>query len=302
MDNIVKRIKELDAPVSVRMNIGTDTIPPDILKTEFEKRWMTSNAMKEAIISYCKIVIDAVKDIVPAITIPTEKFLLYGSDGMEALFHVSKYAQESGLLVIEDANISVPYSVDEIKQLLDFRLGMPPIDELKQRIYFNDFLTFNPYLNSDIIRELSIFSKLHKKYGFITLRMTNIVNCPDQLIAYPVKDLTECPLYMKLCNEIDIFSDSGENGFKNVGISITFKKYSNELKTLKLLFPDIFMHLRNYDANNLDSTACVLKDFHGILDIDEPFVAPSNPSYVGLSMERAIQTSCNEIISKIRSF
>lgn len=302
MDNIVKRIKELDAPVSVRMNIGTDTIPPDILKTEFEKRWMTSNAMKEAITSYCKIVIDAVKDIVPAITIPTEKFLLYGSDGMEALFHVSKYAQESGLLVIEDANISVPYSVDEIKQLLDFRLGMPPIDELKQRIYFNDFLTFNPYLNSDIIRELSIFSKLHKKYGFITLRMTDIADYPDQLIAYSVKDLTECPLYMKLCHEIDIFSDSGENGFKDVGISIKFKKYSNELKTLKLMFPNIFMHLRNYDANNLDSTACVLKDFHGILDIDEPFVAPSNPSYVGLSMERAIQTSCNEIISKIRSF
>lgn len=300
MDKLYERIKELKLPISVRLDVSTNSIPKEILDKEIERRWKTPNAIREAMIVYCKLVIDAIKDRVAAITLPTDKFMMYGSDGIDAMVDITRYAHEAGLLIIEDANLGV-CTDEEISNTLEYRLGIPSVSDLKQRVFYNDFMTFNPYSSSSIIENLAEYSKRYEKYGFIAVKPTRSPDDPsDEMVAYHFKNFTTCPIYMKLCHQIEKMDYTGNSGFSNVGISVSFPEYSDSLIRMRQTFPSLFMHLRYYH-NLLDSTVPAVKNYGGIVDVISPFNAPNNPTYAGLSIERAIRQNISEIQSFYKS-
>ena len=291
MDNLAKAIHEKGNPISVRLDAGVNTIPSSILDKEIEKRWMTPNAIKEAMILYCKLVIDAVKQLVPAITIPTDSFMMYGFNGMEALMQISKYASDNNLIVIEDANLSSSINMDEV---IEYRLGVPSIDKLKQRVYFNDFITINPYSSADVISRIADYSQRENKYGFI-------VNRPIKDLGIWSKEVSSStgliPLYMKIPEDIKNTNILTKEKFHIVGVSMAFS-HPNELMKFRMDYPNLFIHLRNY--SNLSEVKHVFRYKGIIADSDIPFLAGKDPSYAGLSLEAAIRQSTLELIGSIK--
>lgn len=297
MRTLMQRIKVKEAPISVRLCASIYTIPPEILEVEFAKRWRTPNAVKEAAIKYSKICIDAVKDLVPAVTLPTNYFTLYGSDGMDALIRISQYAQEQGLSVIEDCNITAE-NADEIDGILEHRLGMPSVDKLKQRVFFNDFITMNPWSNPDIISHAAIFSKRENKTVLLTIRPNDDPGMYDTDVSIVGYANPSAPMYFKLCHTINKVNIVNEDGFSVIGVSAAFKENSTEFKRIRMEFPNLFIHARGY--KNLSSIAGALKHEGAIADTDIPFTAFKNPSYAGMSIEKAIKESTKEIIMNIK--
>ena len=291
MDNLAKAIHEKGNPISVRINASVDTIPPSILGKEIEKRWMTPNAIKEAMVIYSKIVIDSIKDMVPSITIPTDNFMMYGFNGMEALMQITRYANEAKLIVIEDANLS---STTNMSEIIEFRLGTPSIDKLKHRVFFNDFITISPYSNADVISKIADYSRKEKKYGFIVNRPTKDLGIWSKEIS---SENGSIPLYMKIPNDIKNLSIFTDGGFYIVGVSMAFS-HPNEIMKLRMDYPTLFIHIR--DFSNIASIKHLFKHKGIIVDSDIPFLAGKDPSYEGLSMPAIIRQATLELIQTIK--
>src|SRR5687768_15465862 len=87
-DALVRRVKELGTPCIV----GLD---PDLTKVP-EKT-------PEGVLTFCKTVVDAVHDLVPAVKPQSAYFERLGSAGARVLAETISYARSRGLLVILDA-------------------------------------------------------------------------------------------------------------------------------------------------------------------------------------------------------
>ena len=74
--------------------------------------------------------------------------------------------------------------------------------------------------------------------------------------------------------------------------------HPNELIKFRMDYPNLFIHLRDYQ--NLIEIKHILKHKCIICDSDIPFLAGKDPSYDGLSLEAAIRQATLELIESIR--
>lgn len=94
-DRLAERIGRVGSPVCVGLDPVLDRLP-QIVRAE---HWEPT----AAIASFCRVVIDAVADLVPAVKPQSACFERYGAKGVAALEHVCAHAKQKGLIVVLDA-------------------------------------------------------------------------------------------------------------------------------------------------------------------------------------------------------
>lgn len=172
IDKLIEKIIKLKAPIVVGLDPILDMIP-DVYKSESvdgNERFKTPGSV---IFDFNKDIIDAVVDYVPAVKPQIAYYEAYGIDGLIAFQKTVQYAQEKGLIVIEDAKRNDIGS--SAQAYAEGHLGHSISVDGKQKItLFNvDCMTVNPYLGSDGIEPFTKVCDSENKGIFVLVKTSN---------------------------------------------------------------------------------------------------------------------------------
>jgi orotidine-5'-phosphate decarboxylase len=298
IDNLINMIKLKGNSLCIGLDTTIDIIPNEILENEINKKWYTSRGYTSAILKFNKIIIDIVHEFVPAILVNITYYEKYGVSGLKVFMDTINYAKEKGLITIGDIKRS---------EYVESYLGKLLIHKIRQSSYNSDFITTNPYLGIETIEPFVEDCKNYKKGMFVILKTVG-KDFKDLIIEDPNKPGARNPLYYKLADDIDNLGKYiiGENGFSSIG-AVVGSTHSSQLKYLREQYANMFFLLpenkiREDIINNL-IPAFYRKDKLGALIVksDKILTAYKNPTYSGLSLEKAILEETKNTINQIES-
>ena len=147
INQLVKKIKEMEAPIVVGLDPMWNYIPQHIQKKAVDEMGETLEAAAEAVWQYNKGIVDAICDIVPAVKPQIAMYEQFGIPGLAAFKKTVDYCKQKGLIVIGDVkrgdigSTSAAYATGHIGKVQIGNTKIAPFDE--------DFITVNPYLGTD---------------------------------------------------------------------------------------------------------------------------------------------------------
>lgn len=202
MDTLVEAIRNCDNPSVVGLDPTIALLPPPLLAQtrslhadmntiEAQASWAAT--VNQCFVAFNQCIIDAVKDIVPAVKVQIAMYEALGPAGMVAYVQTCKAAHDAGLYVIGDikrgdiGSTAAAYAshLSGIPRLNNETSGTASGDESKisgvfhndaETNYFpwyEDSVTVNPYLGSDGIIPFTEAAKLSDKDIFVLIRTSN---------------------------------------------------------------------------------------------------------------------------------
>ena len=102
INQLVKKIKEMEAPIVVGLDPMWNYIPQHIQKKAVDEMGETLEAAAEAVWQYNKGIVDAICDIVPAVKPQIAMYEQFGIPGLAAFKKTVDYCKQKGLIVIGD--------------------------------------------------------------------------------------------------------------------------------------------------------------------------------------------------------
>ncbi len=171
INQLVKKIEELKAPIVVGLDPMMNYVPEHIQKKAFAEYGETLKGAGEAIWQYNKQIIDAIYDLVPAVKPQIAMYEQFGIEGLVAFQKTCNYAKEKGLVVIGDikrgdiGSTSTAYAVGHV--------GQVKVGSQLYRGFDEDFVTVNPYLGSDGVKPFIDVCKEEKKGIFVLVKTSN---------------------------------------------------------------------------------------------------------------------------------
>ena len=142
-DQLLLKIREKKNPCIVGLDPRVDQIP-EHLKADKKGYDNPFEAVRDTLIDFNRLLIDAIKDIVPAVKPQMAFFEQYGSAGVQAFEATVKYAKQNDLIVIEDAKRNDIGST--VRAYANGHLGEVTMLDNSQRPSFNaDFLIVSPF-------------------------------------------------------------------------------------------------------------------------------------------------------------
>ena len=171
INQLVKKIKEMEAPIVVGLDPMWNYIPQHIQKKAVDEMGETLEAAAEAVWQYNKGIVDAICDIVPAVKPQIAMYEQFGIPGLAAFKKTVDYCKQKGLIVIGDVkrgdigSTSAAYATGHIGKVQIGNTKIAPFDE--------DFVTVNPYLGSDGVNPFIKVCQEEKKGMFILVKTSN---------------------------------------------------------------------------------------------------------------------------------
>ena len=171
INQLVKGIKEKDAPIVVGLDPMLSYVPEHLVKDAFAAYGETLEGACEAIWQFNKGIIDATYDLIPAVKPQVAMYEQFGVEGMKAFKKTCDYAKSKGLVIIGDikrgdiGSTSAAYAVGHLGRVQVGSKSYVPFDE--------DFATVNPYLGSDGVKTFIEVCKEEKKGLFILVKTSN---------------------------------------------------------------------------------------------------------------------------------
>lgn len=156
IDKLIEAIKEKKSPCIVGIDPEYEKLPA-CYKTD-------DPAPHDAVLQWAMDVIDAVRDIVPAVKPQIAFFEVYGADGIRIHQKIVEYAHRSGLLVIDDSkrgdigNTARAYAYAHLAK-------NGPLNA--------DFLTISPFLGTDSILPFLEVARRDGKGLFVLVKTSN---------------------------------------------------------------------------------------------------------------------------------
>jgi len=170
-DELIQKIITKKNPSVIGLDPNIEEIP-DFLKFDGNNYVNPFEAIRDVFIRFNKSIIDAVKDIVPAVKPQIAYYEKYGSEGLKAFEETVKYAKQNGLVVIEDGKRNDIGST--AKAYADGHLGVVKTIDGKNVSSINvDYLTVSPYLGSDGLKPFIEVCKSYGKGIFILVKTSN---------------------------------------------------------------------------------------------------------------------------------
>lgn len=155
IDKLHEKIRKLKNPSMVDFSVGQDSIPAHILQQEADEL--------TAYVRFCRELMQALKDTVPAVRFRFDTFALMGQQGLPALSSLLREAGELGYYVLLDGpGILTPWDAERTAQVL---FGM-------EQYYPCDGLLISPYIGSDAVKPFLPYCKDGKDL-FIVVRSPN---------------------------------------------------------------------------------------------------------------------------------
>lgn len=154
IDKLHEKIRKLKNPSMVDFSIGQDSIPAHILQQEADEL--------TAYVRFCRELMQALKDTVPAVRFRFDTFALMGQQGLPALSSLLREAGELGYYVLLDGpGILTPWDAERTAKVL-FGTAQYPCDGL----------LISPYIGSDAVKPFLPYCKDGKDL-FIVVRSPN---------------------------------------------------------------------------------------------------------------------------------
>lgn len=100
INQLVKNIKKLDAPIVVGLDPMLSYVPEHIQKAAFDEYGETLEGAAEAIWQYNKGIIDSTYDLIPAVKPQIAMYEQFGVPGLAAFQKTCEYAKSKGLVII----------------------------------------------------------------------------------------------------------------------------------------------------------------------------------------------------------
>ncbi|MDO5147142.1 MAG: orotidine-5'-phosphate decarboxylase [Eubacteriales bacterium] len=171
IQELIKNIKEKDAPIVVGLDPMLDYVPEHIFRDACDACGETLEAAGEAIWQFNKGIIDATFDLIPAVKPQIAMYEQFGIEGLKAFKRTCDYAKSKGLVIIGDikrgdiGSTSEAYAVGHVGRVTIGTHTYSPFTE--------DFITVNPYLGSDGVKPFLKVCKEEKKGMFILVKTSN---------------------------------------------------------------------------------------------------------------------------------
>ena len=171
IQELIKNIKEKDAPIVVGLDPMLGYVPEHIVKDAFAADGENLAGAAEAIWQFNKGIIDATYDLIPAVKPQIAMYEQFGLEGLKAFKRTCDYAKSKGLVIIGDikrgdiGSTSEAYAIGHVGQVQIGNQSFSPFTE--------DFITVNPYLGSDGVKPFIKVCKEENKGMFILVKTSN---------------------------------------------------------------------------------------------------------------------------------
>ncbi len=262
IDKLIDKIKITGNPTVVGLDPNQAFIPQFIKEEAFAKYGKTLKGMGKAILTFNKMIIDEIYDLVPAIKPQIAMYERYGISGLKAYVKTIEYAKKRGLIIIGDIKRSDIASTGQAYS--DGHIGRADVDGIGYEVFKEDFITLNPYLGSDSITPFIKDCKEYEK-GLFVLAKTSNPNSGE------IQDLIVdgVPLYEKVGSLISKWGEEliGNNGFSEVG-AVVGATHPEQAKRLREVMPHTFFLVPGYGAQGgkaEDLAVCFNKDGLGAI-------------------------------------
>ena len=242
INQLVKGIKEKDAPIVVGLDPMLSYVPEHLVKDAFAAYGETLEGACEAIWQFNKGIIDATYDLIPAVKPQVAMYEQFGVEGMKAFKKTCDYAKSKGLVIIGDIKRGDIGSTSEAYA----RGHLGPVKVGSRSLYgFNeDFVTLNPYMGSDSINPFINTAKKEKKGAFILVKTSNPSSgeFQDRLIDGR-------PLFEYVAEKVNEWGSDyvGECGYSYVG-AVVGATYPEQARITRKLMPKAYILVPGYGA------------------------------------------------------
>ncbi len=237
-----ERIRRSKSPVMVGLDPYLPILPPHIVREAFAEHGQTLHGAAEAYARFCAELLDALKDVAPAVKLQSACFEALGADGIAVMQRLSVYAKKLGYYVLIDSMRGDVGSVAEIYAQAMF--GEVPVGETAHCLYACDALTVNGYLGSDGIKPFLPYCKRDGKNIFLLLKTSNRSSreVQDLLSGDRVVYTAMADLVMRWST--DLF---GKNGYSEIG-AVVGATFPQTLRLLREKYDRLFFLVPGYGA------------------------------------------------------
>lgn len=234
IDYLQEKIRKLKNPSVIDFDILPEHMPSYLLEEE--------GTFVKAYERFCKELLDALKDIVPAARFSLGASALLGAEGIDVLGKILCYAKESGYYVFMDipAALSLQESTAAAYALFD------------QGIYPFDAAVLSCYIGSDCIRPYISGLKESGKDLFAVVRTGN-------KSAAELQDLLTGSrlVHMAAADIVNRYSESyvSKCGYSRIGV-MAGASSADSLRNLRAKYKHMFLLLDGYDYPNANAKNC----------------------------------------------
>ncbi len=170
-DRLIAEVEKKQNPSVVGLDPRLEQIPRFIKEEMVGRFGKTFEAAAESFIVFNKKIIDAVKDIVPAVKPQIAFYEKYSSHGVRAFEETVKYARSKGLIVIEDGKRNDIGSTAQAYS--QGHIGKVELFGDKVFGFDLDAITVTPYLGVDGVMPFIEDVKAHGKGIFVLVKTSN---------------------------------------------------------------------------------------------------------------------------------
>lgn len=170
-DRLMDAIDAKHNPSCVGLDPRFDSIPERIKEECRREHGETFEGVGACILEFNKAIMDAVKDIIPAVKPQMAFYECYGSAGVKAFADTVDHARKRGLLVIEDAKRNDIGTT--AKAYSEGHLGTVSFWGERRASLDVDAITVSPYLGSDGIKPFVDDCVEHGKGIFVLVKTSN---------------------------------------------------------------------------------------------------------------------------------
>ena len=262
-DRLQEAIIAKKNPTVAGLDPKPEYVPAHIRKECYDKYGETLEGAAEAIYRFNCGLMDALKDIVPAVKPQSAYYERLGWRGMEVLERTIRYAKEQGLYVIADIKRGDIGSTAEAYS--DGWLGKTKVGEQMLSVFDADCVTLNGYMGADSVNPFLETCKEMDKSTFILVKTSNPGS--GELQNVPAGDGDT--VYGLMADLIEKWGagTEGKYGYTMAG-AVAGATHPDELKQIRARMPHTFLLVPGYGAQGgtaEDVQYAFQKDGHGAI-------------------------------------
>ena len=231
VDILQEKIRKMKNPSMLELAMSLSDLPPQF----------APNA--EGYGTFCRELLEGLKDTVPAVRVSFAAFALLGPEGMNQLSETLKAASERGYYVALDAPELVSPAMAKV--IAESLLG-------EGSAYPCDGLIISGYAGSDVIKPFLTYCKKPKKDIFVITRTAN-KSAPE------IQDLLSGGriVHAVAADHVNRYGDGteGKFGYTRVGI-LAAASSAESLRSLRAKYPKLFFLLDGFDYPNANAKNC----------------------------------------------
>jgi orotidine-5'-phosphate decarboxylase len=263
-DRLMDTIEKKQNPSDVGLDPRFESIPESIRNEQRGKYGETFEAVGASIYEFNRGIIDAVKDIVPAVKPQMAFYEQYGYHGVKAFMDTAEYARKSGLIVIGDVKRNDIGST--ARAYSDGHLGTVEFWNGQRAKSFDvDAITVNAYLGSDGVKPFVEDVKNHSKGIFVLVKTSNPSSGELQDLVTQGGETN----YVVMARNVHAWGDGtqGERGYQSVG-AVVGATYPKDAEVLRGVMPKSYFLVPGYGAQGggaADAMPSFNKDGYGAI-------------------------------------